>query len=151
MFYDFIYLAKGFWMRPKVPSTLMDFSIFTSLTSQFAILNLNRKWQHLRGVWCTSLIIFILFQIEIPVCKQCRPWSDTTFCSIWSGSALFAYVPKMGLGMQHGIIKAWHFIAQNLIHPITPCFAEIPETWIILNVHKYSSSVPGENSSTDLN
>ena len=23
MFYDFIYLAKGFWMRPKVRSTLM--------------------------------------------------------------------------------------------------------------------------------
>ena len=22
--------------------------------------------------------------------KQCRPWSDTTFCSIWSGSTLFA-------------------------------------------------------------
>ena len=23
-------------------------------------------------------------------CNQCRPWSDTAFCSIWSGSTLFA-------------------------------------------------------------
>ena len=25
-------------------------------------------------------------------CKECRPWSDTTFCGIWSGSTLFAQV-----------------------------------------------------------
>ena len=24
------------------------------------------------------------------ICKQWRPWSDTAFCGIWSGSALFA-------------------------------------------------------------
>ena len=36
----------------------------------------------------------ILFQIDIPVSKQWRAWSDTAFCDVWSGSALFAYVPK---------------------------------------------------------
>ena len=32
-----------------------------------------------------------------------------------------------------------------------PCFPEIPGTWISLNIHEYSSSVPGYNSSMDLN
>ena len=32
-----------------------------------------------------------------------------------------------------------------------PCFPELPGTWINLNIHEYSSSVPGENSSMDLN
>ena len=34
---------------------------------------------------------------------------------------------------------------------VPPCFPEIPGTWISLNIHEYSSSVPGYNSSTDLN
>ena len=29
--------------------------------------------------------------------KQCRPWSDTAFCSIWSGSALLANCPFAGV------------------------------------------------------
>ena len=29
-------------------------------------------------------------------CKQCRSWLDTTFCSVWSGSSLFASVSFMG-------------------------------------------------------
>ena len=28
--------------------------------------------------------------------NQCRPWSDATFCGVWSGSTLFAIVPFMG-------------------------------------------------------
>ena len=40
--------------------------------------------------------IFILFRIDIPVSKQWRPWSDAAFCGVWSGSALSAFVPKMG-------------------------------------------------------
>ena len=39
---------------------------------------------------------FTLLQIENRVSKQCRPWSDATF---WSGSAPFAFVPKMGILM----------------------------------------------------
>ena len=34
-----------------------------------------------------------LFLIENYASKQWRPWSDTAFCGVWSGSALFAYVP----------------------------------------------------------
>ena len=41
--------------------------------------------------------IFILFRIHIPLSKKWRPWSDAAFCGVWSGSALFAYVPQMGL------------------------------------------------------
>ena len=33
----------------------------------------------------------------LTVRKQWRPWSDTLFCDIWSGSALFANYPFMGL------------------------------------------------------
>ena len=38
-------------------------------------------------------VALILFLLETPVSKQCRPWSDATLCGIWSGSALFAYEP----------------------------------------------------------
>ena len=48
-----------------------------------------------RGVW-GIVFNFILFQIEIPVSKQCRLWSNAMFCVVWSGSALFAKDPKMG-------------------------------------------------------
>ena len=47
------------------------------------------------GVWHT-FFIFILFRIDVPVSKQWSPWSDAMFCGVWSGSALFAYIPKMG-------------------------------------------------------
>ena len=40
--------------------------------------------------------IFILFRIDIPVSKQWRPWSDSAFCGVRSGSSVFAYVPKNG-------------------------------------------------------
>ena len=43
--------------------------------------------------------ILIVFLIEFPVSKQWRPWSDAgadaAFSGVWSGSALFAYVPEM--------------------------------------------------------
>ena len=44
-----------------------------------------------RNHWASQI-----FSIDIPVSKQWRPWSDAGFCGIWSGFALFAYVPKMG-------------------------------------------------------
>ena len=34
--------------------------------------------------------------MDIPVSEQWRPWSDAAFCDVWSGSALFGYVPKKG-------------------------------------------------------
>ena len=42
-----------------------------------------------RGVWCTFLI-FILFLIEISVCKQWRPWSDA---AIWLYTACLVPPP----------------------------------------------------------
>ena len=34
--------------------------------------------------------------------KQYRPWSDAASCGIWTGSLLFAYVPKMGIQSKKG-------------------------------------------------
>ena len=42
-----------------------------------------------RGFWW-NISTFIVLCIEIPVSKQCRPWSDAAFCGVWTGSALFA-------------------------------------------------------------
>ena len=64
---------------------LVDSSILINWMSPFPIL-----WM------LVSFFIFIIFSIDIPVSKQWRPWSDAGFCGIWSGFALFAYVPKMG-------------------------------------------------------
>ena len=40
--------------------------------------------------------IFIKILIEHSVSRQWRPWSDTAFCSVWSGSVLFAHVSQKG-------------------------------------------------------
>ena len=37
---------------------------------------------------------FIQILIEHSISKLLRPWSDAAFCGVWSGSALFAYVPQ---------------------------------------------------------
>ena len=34
-----------------------------------------------------------IYNLDIPVCKQWRPWSDAAFFGVWSGSALFANSP----------------------------------------------------------
>ena len=38
--------------------------------------------------------------------KQCRPWSDATFCGIWSGSTLFATHPAV---LQQVKWNCWNF------------------------------------------
>ena len=38
----------------------------------------------------------------LTICKQLRPWSDATFCGVWSGSALFA-VPFYGSPDYNGL------------------------------------------------
>ena len=48
---------------------------------------------HFKVFWVV-VFIFIQILIEHSVSKQCRSWSDATFCGVWSGSARFAYVPK---------------------------------------------------------
>ena len=63
----------------------VDYSILVNWTSPFLFFGCLMYCFH-----------FHLFFIEIPVSKQWRPWSDAAFCSIWSVSALFAYVPKVG-------------------------------------------------------
>ena len=43
-----------------------------------------------------GILHFIQISIEYSVSKQWRPWSDATFCGVWSGSALFSYVTQKG-------------------------------------------------------
>ena len=57
----------------------------TLLTSSFFKFSQVRHQLHRSLIY---IFIFILFLIEISVCKQCRPWSDAAVCSIWSGSTL---------------------------------------------------------------
>ena len=49
---------------------------------------------------------FIQIRIEHSVSKQWRPWSDAALCSVWSGSALFAWLGplKRTLGL-YGLIN----------------------------------------------
>ena len=69
---------------------------------------------HLRGH------VYIFHFCSICNWKSCkrkwRTWTDAAFCSAWSGSALFAYVPQKGrqayLGYVHALIFAiytWPF------------------------------------------
>ena len=39
--------------------------------------------------WIPITVLYTLFyRIYCISCKQCRPWSDTAFCGVWSGSAV---------------------------------------------------------------
>ena len=74
--------------NPCMP--LLDSSILINWTIPFIIQN---------GICHNLFYLFIYYYffyyfelIEILVSKQCRPWSDPTFCGVWSGSARFAKV-----------------------------------------------------------
>ena len=50
MFYDFIYLAKGFRMRPKVQSTLNGYLLTFS-----RVFYDIQKWRVYKGVWFVKI------------------------------------------------------------------------------------------------
>ena len=54
------------------------------------------SWGHSVLQTPTLVIINMFYRKSCIECKQCRPWSDAAFCSIWSGSALFANNPFGG-------------------------------------------------------
>ena len=106
----FICLFVGYW--PYASASIWFREISWSAASLLIFLILNPSWNinpHLpNGLFhpyqwpspfqilgVSSVLFHFLFQIEIPVSKQWRPWSDAALCGVWSGSALFAYVPKM--------------------------------------------------------
>ena len=62
----------------------MNFPISIGRTSLFRIL----------GVLGVFFFNFIQILIEHSVSKQWKPGSDAASCGVWSGSALFAYVPQ---------------------------------------------------------
>ena len=68
---------------------------------------------------------FILLPINVSKncwmsCKQCRPWSDATFCDIWSGSTLFARVCLSKYGKYVKVNKKcvlfWTVLAEWIQH-----------------------------------
>ena len=75
-------------------SELSDWLINLYLPSGPILIN----WTSPLPILGVSPVLFHFYYISnIYSCyKQWRPWSDATFCGVWSGSALFAYVPKMG-------------------------------------------------------
>ena len=54
----------------------------------FSPYQLNETISKIRGC-LVHFSTLILFFIEFPVSKQCRPWSVAAFCGVWSESALF--------------------------------------------------------------
>ena len=56
------FFFKNFLLNPHLPNELSH------------PYQLDESSFHLRGVWCT-VFIFIIFLLEIPVSKQCWPWS----------------------------------------------------------------------------
>ena len=60
------------------------------------------KWTSSFPFWGFLSAIFHFYSnlIEDSVSKQWWSWLDAEFCDVWSGSALFAYVPqKKTLGL----------------------------------------------------
>ena len=55
------------------------------------------------GCW---VVKFNSIQLKKSVRKQWRSWSDAAFCGVWSGSALFAYVPQKDARLIYGLITS---------------------------------------------
>ena len=47
--------------------------------------------------------------------KQCRPWSDVSFCGIWSGSTLFA---QACLSRYLGLLGYYYTLRNFHVHPV---------------------------------
>ena len=58
-------------------------------------------------------LIFLCLKYCYIYVKQCRPWSDTIFCSIWSGSTLFDFSFTILL-LLIIIIQKQKFITSNI-------------------------------------
>ena len=59
--------------------------------------NYSKYWDtlnhyHTCSMICKSMFYYLLMCLKHcwTSCKLCRPWSDATFCGIWSGSTQFA-------------------------------------------------------------
>ena len=75
------------------------------------------NWRCVRFVY----IFIIHFKNRCTKCKQCRPWSDATFCGIWSGSTLFANVPFYGAPVINWLILVQNVNIALLIFLVSTC------------------------------
>ena len=55
------------------------------------------------GFFLVNVFTFIVNCIETHISTECRPRSDVTLSAVYSGSALFAYVLKMGFQSKRGL------------------------------------------------
>ena len=54
---------------------------------------LDESISNFKGAWCIMFILFLTeIHVYVPVCKEWKSWSYVALLSVWSGTALFAYV-----------------------------------------------------------
>ena len=101
---DWVCLAKGSWQQNKLRRTTSEFSVVPQRPSMLkpimprGLFYLNWTGPFpVKGVSGYFYVIITMFYRHLCIqCKECRPWSDTPFCGVWSGPFLFANVPFMG-------------------------------------------------------
>ena len=80
---------------------------------------------------------FIQIQIEHSASKQWRPWPDAAVCDVWSGTALFVYVPQKDARLIW-VKQPEHAITTDQINERS----EQPITWIRRCINIFNSSGP---------
>ena len=63
-------------------------------------------------------------------CKSCRPWSDATFCGVWSGSTLFA---QAYLSQYLGLIRYFDL----KLYTLCQCWKTL--AWLLCNIYMLCS------------
>ena len=123
------YFLHFLWLLCWVKNNQLLFILIHLSQWNFPFLSIGSDHFHLKGC-CVLSFIFIQISIEHSVSKWWRPWSDTTCCSVWSGSASFAYVPQKGGQVYIGSVYffvfqwlAWHsrFFTQKRLSLISYC------------------------------
>ena len=78
-----------------------------------------------------DLRLFHLTRNFLTLSKQCRPWSDTTFYGVWSGSALFANVPVQVLQITL-FTRHWHH-SDKTIAAINNSYLDFVQTRVLFH------------------
>ena len=72
-------------------------------------------------------------------CKQCRPWSETAFCGVWSWSSLFANVPVIHISSLFDTLKLYTRVLQKVLSLGSDYFsATFHQTYFLLQPSKNS-------------
>ena len=88
----------------------------------------SKYWQHYRRSTVSECMLGMVLNFISPIIscnlsKQCRLWSNTAFCSFWSGSALFADVPDQ-------VLQIILFTQHSEVTGTRIAWLQITVTWI---------------------